>query len=192
MKATMVLLWMGMMTTYANYIRSAQMNIDLVRGNLPELFQQIQKQSDYLIIYKDDFIKLNKYEELNLKLNNKTINEILDKALKDSGLTYTISGRQIVILSKERAAGLVQDSLLNIRGRVYDTHEPPSVLPGVSIRIKGSTTGTTTDGDGYFNIKAKKWDVLVFSMISFLPMNIPLYSEDKSFNIVIEEKMYLR
>lgn len=105
MKVTMVLLWMGMMTTYANTSAQLKMNIDLVRGNLPELFQQIQKQSDYQILYKDDFIKLNKYEELNLKLNNKTVKEILDRALKDSGLTYTISGRQIVILSKERALG---------------------------------------------------------------------------------------
>jgi TonB-linked SusC/RagA family outer membrane protein len=189
MKVTMVLLWMGMMTTYANTYAQLRMNIDLVRGNLPELFQQIQKQSDYLIIYKDDFIKLNKYEELNLKLNNKTVKEILDKALKDSGLSYTISGRQIVVMAKERAVGTVQDSLLSIRGRVYDTHEPPSVLPGVSIRIKGSTTGTSTDADGYFNIKAKKGDVLVFSMISFLSFEYTVLRADKSLNVSLKENV---
>ncbi|WP_316813724.1 TonB-dependent receptor [Pedobacter heparinus] len=189
MKVTMVLLWMGMMTTYANTYAQLRMNIDLIRGNLPELFQQIQKQSDYLIIYKDDFIKLNKYEELNLKLNNKTVKEILDKALKYSGLSYTISGRQILILAKERASGAVQDSLLTIRGRVYDTHEPPSGLPGVSVRIKGSTSGTTTDGDGYFNIKAKKGDVLVFSMISFLTNEYTVVREDKSLNLSLKENV---
>lgn len=189
MKVTMVLLWMGMMTTYANTSAQLKMNIDLVRGNLPELFQQIQKQSDYQILYKDDFIKLNKYEELNLKLNNKTVKEILDKALKDSGLTYTISGRQILILSRERALGLVQDSLLTLRGRVYDTHEPPSVLPGVSIRIKGSTTGTTTDGDGYFTIKARKNDVLVFSMISYLSFEYTVLRADKSLNVSLKENV---
>jgi TonB-linked SusC/RagA family outer membrane protein len=189
MKVTMVLLWMGMMTTYANTSAQLKMNIDLVRGNLPELFQQIQKQSDYQILYKDDFIKLNKYEELNLKLNNKTVKEILDKALKDSGLTYTISGRQIVILSKERALGVVPDSLLTLRGRVYDTHEPPSVLPGVSIRIKGSTIGTTTDGDGYFTIKARKNDVLVFSMISYLSFEYAVSKTDRSLNISLKENV---
>jgi len=189
MKVTMVLLWMGMMTTYANTYAQLKMNIDLVRGNLPELFQQIQKQSDYLIIYKDDFIKLNKYEELNLKLNNKTVKEILDKALKDSGLTYSISGRQIVILSKEKAAGLMQDTLMTIRGRVYDTHEPPSILPGVSIRIKGSTTGTTTDGDGYFNIKARKGDVLVFSMVSFLTSEYTVLKAERALNISLKENV---
>jgi TonB-linked SusC/RagA family outer membrane protein len=189
MKVTMVLLWMGMMTTFANTSAQLRMNIDLVRGNLPELFQQIQKQSDYQILYKDDFIKLNRYEELNLKLNKKTVKEILDRALKDSGLTYTISGRQIVILSKERNQGVMQDSLLTLRGRVYDTHEPPSVLPGVSIRIKGSTTGATTDGDGYFTIKARKNDVLVFSMISFLSYEHTVLRADKSLNVSLKENV---
>lgn len=189
MKVTMVLLWMGMMTTYANTNAQLRINVDLVRGNLPELFKQIQKQSDYLIIYKDDFIKLNKYEELNLKLNNKTVKEVLDKALKDSGLTYSISGRQIVILSKNGPVNIAQDSLLNIRGRVYDTHEPPGALPGVSIRIKGSASGTSTDADGYFNIKARKGDVLVFSMISFLTFEYTVIKADKSLNVALKENV---
>jgi TonB-linked SusC/RagA family outer membrane protein len=189
MKVTMVLLWMGMMTTYANTSAQIRMNIDLLKGNLPELFQQIQKQSDYLIIYKDDFIKLNKYEELSLKLNNKTVTEILDKALKDSGLTYTISGRQVVILARRNAQASLQDSLLTLRGRVYDTHEPPSVLPGVSIRIKGSTTGTSTDADGYFTIKARKNDVLVFSMISFLSYEYTVIRADRSLNVSLKENV---
>ncbi len=189
MKVTMVLLWMGMMTTYANTNAQLRINIDLVRGNLPELFKQIQKQSDYLIIYKDDFIKLNQYEELNLKLNNKTVKEVLDKALKDSGLTYTISGRQIVIVSRKWAREAAQDSLITIRGRVYDMHEPPSVLPGVSVMIKGSTTGTSTDADGYFTIKARKNDVLVFSMISFLSFEYTVSKADKSLNISLKENV---
>jgi TonB-linked SusC/RagA family outer membrane protein len=190
MKVTMVLLWMGMMTTYANTYSQVRMNIDIVKGNLPELFQQIQKQSDYLIIYKDDFIKLNKYEELNLKLNNKTIQEILDKALLGSGLTYGISGRQIAIVAKDsRRTTALQDTLITIRGRVYDTHEPPGTLPGVSIRIKGSTTGASTDVDGYFTIRANKNDVLVFSMLGFLTFEYTVTKADRNLNISLKENI---
>ncbi|MGV3508735.1 MAG: SusC/RagA family TonB-linked outer membrane protein, partial [Sphingobacteriaceae bacterium] len=190
MKLTIVLLWMGMMTPYANTYSQVRMDINLVKGNLPELFQQIQEQSDYLFIYKDDFIKLNKYEEINLKLNNKTVKEILDDALKGSGLTYRISGRQIAIVKDEtKSSKSRQDSLLAIRGRIYDTHEPPGTLPGVSIRIKGTTTGTTTDADGYFDIKAKKNDVLVFSMVGFLSYEHLVTRADKSLNISLKENV---
>lgn len=189
MKVTMVLLWIGMMSAYASTSAQEKMDIDLLKGNLPQLFQQIQKQSNYQIIYKDDFIKLNRYEELNLKLNNKTLKEILDLALRDSGLTYAISGRQVVILSKERSESIPQDSLLTLRGRVYDTHEPPGVLPGVSIRIKGSSIGTSTDGDGYFTIKAKKGDILVFSMVSFSSFEYTVVKADRSLNLSLKENV---
>ncbi|WP_245224625.1 STN domain-containing protein, partial [Pedobacter ginsenosidimutans] len=189
MKVTMVLLWIGMMSAYASTSAQEKMDIDLLKGNLPQLFQQIQKQSNYQIIYKDDFIKLNRYEELNLKLNNKTLKEILDLALRDSGLTYAISGRQVVILSKERSKSVPQDSLLTLRGRVYDTHEPPGVLPGVSIRIKGSSSGTSTDGDGYFTIKARKGDVLVFSMVSFSSFEYTVVKADRSLNLSLKENV---
>ncbi|GAB3654650.1 TonB-dependent receptor [Echinicola sediminis] len=40
-------------------------------------------------------------------------------------------------------------------------------LPGVTIRVKGGTKGTTTDLDGKYQIKASPSDVLVFSFIGY-------------------------
>jgi len=49
-----------------------------------------------------------------------------------------------------------------ITGTVTDESGP---LPGVSIIIKGTTTGTETDFDGKYTIKAKIGDVLIFSFV---------------------------
>lgn len=40
-------------------------------------------------------------------------------------------------------------------------------LPGVSVVIKGTTTGTTTDFDGNYSINANTGDVLVFSYVGY-------------------------
>lgn len=40
-------------------------------------------------------------------------------------------------------------------------------LPGVSVLIKGTTTGTETDFDGKYSIKAKAGDVLVFTYLGY-------------------------
>ena len=40
-------------------------------------------------------------------------------------------------------------------------------LPGVSVFVKGGTSGTITDLDGAYNIKVSAGDVLVFSCIGF-------------------------
>lgn len=54
---------------------------------------------------------------------------------------------------------------LHVKGTVTDEAKVP--LPGVSVVIKGSNKGTTTDFDGKYELNAKKGDVLVFSFVGF-------------------------
>lgn len=52
----------------------------------------------------------------------------------------------------------------NITGIVSDESGP---IPGVSVQVKGSSTGTVTDFDGKYTIKADSDAVLVFSYIGY-------------------------
>lgn len=52
-----------------------------------------------------------------------------------------------------------------ITGKVVDSDG--IVLPGVTVTIKGTTQGTSTDGDGTYQIQASPDDVLVFNIIGF-------------------------
>lgn len=53
-----------------------------------------------------------------------------------------------------------------VTGRVTDSRDG-SALPGASIKIKGKSTGTSTDQDGRFSISAASTDVLVISSVGF-------------------------
>jgi TonB-linked SusC/RagA family outer membrane protein len=53
----------------------------------------------------------------------------------------------------------------SITGKVTDDHN--GSLPGVTVTIKGSQTGTQTDGDGKYTINAKATDKLVFSYMGY-------------------------
>ena len=59
------------------------------------------------------------------------------------------------------------DELLDIRGVVVDTKDPPTPLVGVTVLVQGTVRGTTTDAEGFFSIKAKHGDVLTFSFIGY-------------------------
>ena len=50
-------------------------------------------------------------------------------------------------------------------------------LPGVSIRVKGTSTGTITDNDGKFSIKAADNAVLTFSYVGFLNKEVSVNSK---------------
>ena len=45
-------------------------------------------------------------------------------------------------------------------------------LPGVNVVVKGTSTGTTTDFDGNYQISANIGDVLVFSYVGFSTQEI--------------------
>ena len=53
----------------------------------------------------------------------------------------------------------------NVSGIVTDDTSQP--IPGVSVVIKGTTTGTSTDFDGNYTIKANNGDTLVFSYVGY-------------------------
>ncbi|MDR7127808.1 TonB-linked SusC/RagA family outer membrane protein [Algoriphagus sp. 4150] len=63
-----------------------------------------------------------------------------------------------------------------LKGRVT-AQEDGEPLPGASIVIKGSNTGTVTDIDGYYSIDVPgTGSVLVFSFIGFAPKSLPVGS----------------
>ncbi len=74
-----------------------------------------------------------------------------------------------------------------IFGRVSDEEGP---LPGVSVLIKGTTTGTETDFDGNYKIAAKKGDVLVFSFVGMESINVTV-GTNNIYNISMKEGAHL-
>ncbi len=59
---------------------------------------------------------------------------------------------------------------VQVRGTVSD--ETGEALPGVTIVVKGSTRGTTTDLDGQYSISSPNGGTLVFSFIGYTPVEI--------------------
>ncbi len=65
---------------------------------------------------------------------------------------------------------------VTVTGTVLDAEEN-SPLPGVTILVKGTSTGTITDIDGNYTIKASADDVLLFSFIGFQSQEINVGSQ---------------
>jgi len=62
----------------------------------------------------------------------------------------------------------------NVNGHVIDERGQP--LPGVSIKLQGSTYGTTTDQNGFYKISIPNDSTLLFSFIGYLKISIPVTS----------------
>ncbi|MFD1615437.1 SusC/RagA family TonB-linked outer membrane protein [Gelatiniphilus marinus] len=71
-----------------------------------------------------------------------------------------------------------------ITGEVFDSSGLP--LPGATILIKGSTTGTSTDFDGKYSIKANQGSTLVFSFIGYVKREV-LVGTSNTINVTMQE-----
>lgn len=72
---------------------------------------------------------------------------------------------------------------VNVTGVVTNAMEP---LPGVSIIVKGTTTGTVTNEEGKYNISAKAGDWLEFSFIGYSSKKVKVGSQHV-INVNMEE-----
>ncbi|WP_345193553.1 TonB-dependent receptor [Algibacter agarivorans] len=73
-----------------------------------------------------------------------------------------------------------------IQGTVNDANNVP--LPGASVIIKGTTTGSQTDFDGHFTLESNINDILVISYLGYVTQEIPVTSAT-NYTIVLEEDL---
>ena len=74
-----------------------------------------------------------------------------------------------------------------VTGRVVDTDNQP--LPGVSVQVQGTTTGTNTDGNGGFSINVpNNQAVLHFSFIGFNPQDVTVGAQS-TINVILTESV---
>lgn len=191
MKLSLFLLLAGTTCAFsAETYSQGRISVKLDKGSLPELFTQIKQQSSWRIFYKDELV--NNDTKVSMDVQNKDIREVLDLALANTNLTYRIIRKQVAIVAKEDRLfylPIQADSGFVVKGRVFDTKEPPTGIPGVTIRIKDTNKGVMADADGYFSIQAQKNDVLVFSLMGFLPQEYTVTKATSSLTISLKENV---
>ena len=99
MKITVLMLFVAFFQTMAveSYSQTTKVSVKAEQITLVELFSQIEKQSEFLFFYVDNDVK---NIAVNVQMKNKQIQEVLDLALQNTGLTYSINDRYINIIHK--------------------------------------------------------------------------------------------
>ena len=137
-----------------------------------DALKTVEKQSKMSINYSDSELKGKQIVDLHLQ--NVSLLTALDTILKGTGFAYQIQGNYIIITEKKPAA--VAQTMKDIKGKVTDDKGEP--LIGVNIAVDGSSTGTITDLDGNFSIKAPDNSQFKVSYIGYATQVIPVSKKD--------------
>ena len=183
MRLTILLLLGCMFTVSANsYAQKTKLDVNMSNSTIRDLFGFIEENSEFIFLYRNEDFNVAKKIQIDLK--DASINQILDEALKGEKVSYDVYERQIVI----RKTGEVFNSQQRkeLSGTVRDSNGDP--IPGVSIQIKGTSTGTISDVNGEFKLSVPA-DAKTIS-VSFVGMkNQEIEISGKTLvNVVLEEE----
>ncbi len=146
------------------YSQNQNITITSKQAKISTLFEDIESQTGMTIAYNSAIIDINKVVSVNI--SNKTLSEALTEILKNTGTTFTIQGKQIII---SKADGQAKR---RISGTITDITGEPII--GATVKIKGTNTATITDMDGKYTIEASPNSVLQVSYVGFTTADTPI------------------
>jgi len=158
--------------------QDVQVTLDMKDTSLEKVLGAIESQSRYLFSPSSD---VNVKQSVTIQVSNAGIKEVLTLLKAQTGLDFSIENATIFItVSKQPVSRTV-------RGKVVDTSNIP--VPGVSVFVKGTTLGTTTDLDGNFSLTIPGEMLggrLVFSSIGYAEVEMSIGNR-RTFDVTIQE-----
>lgn len=158
----------------ANAATKAQLVTISVKGaDVKEVFKELEAQTDYRFLYNERIF--DRMAPISLEVENESLDNVLDYLFKGQGIVFRKRMGTITLQLDEnlRFKERFTKQDLTIMGTVTDSIGP---IPGVSVVVKGkSSIGTTTDLNGKYVLEVPAKDiVLVFSMVGFKTVQVPL------------------
>jgi len=167
MKLNMLFVFLGTVQIFAtSYSQNARVNLNVENGTIVDIFNEIEKQSEYKIFYRMDDIDLEKKYTVNY--TDQLVSELLPEVLGEENNTYQLVDKIIVITSNE------MKQQVSVTGTLTDasTGEP---LPGVYVIPEGTNTGAVTDAQGKYTLQVTNSNVnLVFSYVGYTTQSVAI------------------
>tara|TARA_R110002096_G_scaffold195341_3_gene377937 strand:- start:3601 stop:6909 length:3309 start_codon:yes stop_codon:yes gene_type:complete len=144
-----------------------------------EVFELIREQTEYTFIYQSDIFK--NIPKVHLKKGIVKAIKLLEENLTKKDFSITTNDNYIII--KANNASKEKQDQIKVQGKITDDNGIP--LAGVTIRIKGTQKGTSSDFNGAYNISVNTNDVLVFSFVGYKTEEVSINGQTE-INIQLE------
>ncbi|NOU59608.1 SusC/RagA family TonB-linked outer membrane protein [Marinifilum caeruleilacunae] len=167
----------------ASVMLGQQVNLKSGEILVQEAFKELKKQTGTYFMYKEESLK--HAPLLNLNLKNANLEEALDEICKQAQLQYQVQDDYVLVTPKAKPPkSTEQENTIKVKGKVTDTDGMP--LPGVSVVVKGTNIGVSTDLNGHFSMKVMNGNqTLIFSFVGMTTQELNIKNR-KFLDIVLE------
>jgi TonB-linked SusC/RagA family outer membrane protein len=161
MKLTFLLIVLNICQVQANIYGQGSITLNLQQTEISKVLNKIQQKGEFRFLYNYDMQSLKK--KVNIRVENSPLSETLGILFANTDLTYRLMNNNlVVVLSKN--VGEKSESV-QVQGKVTGVNDEP--MPGVSVREKGTTNGTTTNAEGHYELTVGDNATLEFSSVGY-------------------------
>ncbi|WP_346316197.1 SusC/RagA family TonB-linked outer membrane protein [Chitinophaga sp. YIM B06452] len=177
MRLTVLLLTAAFLSVHATGV-AQHLTISGKKLTLKKVFTAIENQTGYVVLANKELFSEDK--SFSLSVNDMPLADFLDKLSKDRSLKYIIQDKTIVMSRKAVPPPGVTPSIteapaaLSLSGQLLDAASSEPVI-GVTIRVKNTSKGTTSDASGRFQLaELPENAVLIISSVGYNAVEIPV------------------
>lgn len=157
--------------THAQEVLERKISVQLKNQGVESVLKRIEKVSDVQFMYNHQIFGAN--EQLSLSVNNERLDKVLAKVFAPMMIDYEVVGKHIILrksikaIEKKDIAITTEIAMQEtVSGKVIDEKGDP--VPGVSIVVKDTQKGTTTDASGLYKLTYSDDNtVLIFSSVGY-------------------------
>jgi TonB-linked SusC/RagA family outer membrane protein len=164
-------------------IKQVYLSLDLENVSLKETFREIKKLTEFSFIF--DSRLLEHAEPVSMQLQDQTLETVLLTLSSSHRLSFKQVDDKISVKLSDKKSNLEAIIVdVTISGIVQDSNGDP--IPGVTVFVPGTNSGTATDMDGKYSIVVPEGSSLVFSFIGFETQTIQVGNQT-SVNVTLEQ-----
>ncbi|WP_439556612.1 carboxypeptidase-like regulatory domain-containing protein, partial [Dyadobacter sp.] len=164
----------------AQEILSQRISITVSNMDVAQVLEKIEGQTKVRFVYSAEMIGAER--KVSFEGENQRLDSVLENLLVPLGIEYKVSKRTILLKraaekkTSEQRMEMQENTPAadrDVTGTVID--EKGAGIPGVSVVVKGTTQGTSTNIDGKYQILVPEDNaVLIFSFVGYISQEIPL------------------
>ncbi|MEO5947600.1 MAG: TonB-dependent receptor plug domain-containing protein, partial [Chitinophagaceae bacterium] len=163
MKLTIAFMLFAVLNVSAKGWTQDRITLKISGAEIKKVLFTIEKKSNYRFLFNEDVLKGK--SKVTLDVTDATLSEVLDKLLSNTGVGYKIMGSNLVVLKEAESDMSIEVEEVKVSGIVTSATGEP--LSGVSVTIKGTVNGTTTDAAGSYSLTVPDGATLLFTYVGF-------------------------
>lgn len=186
-RSCFVLFLVGMIAFLSPVVSQAQqtngkiISIRLQDASVLQALHEINRLSGNQVTFMEAVVK-NEKKKITLVRENILVLEAVKACLEGTGLTCSQQSNGKILVSPKPK--MKKEETVTVTGFVLDHNKEP--LPGVTVMIKGTSTGVATNVEGKYEIAVPEASVLVFSCIGMKGVEVKVVG-NKPIDVTMEE-----